>query len=157
MLKSKLVDTIETLKDWQIQEEIVPYKPIDSCLPEGTLGCVEVSEHKKIAQIVYYSSKRKMREAQITVFARYFPEIYNPDSDYSTCQITKDSYDYAQVCIDMVYEGKIYTQRKRVGLHWKKVTFDIILPAFTEHVELKVYSTGYPIQVAKVSMKEMEK
>ena len=157
LLPYNLVDSLAALKEWQQVGEIrVPYVPADGCLPEGTLGCVDVSETQQLMQTVHYTMEQKTREVQIIVMARYFPEIFHPEADYSTCQITKESYDYAEVCLDMVYNGKTYTQRRRVGLHWKKVTFDTVLPAFTNQVEIKVYSKDYPIQVVKVSMKEME-
>ena len=131
------------------------YTPVDFCLPEGSLRCIDISDYKALTQTINYSIQYKMREAQVVVWARYFPEIFNPNDDYRNCKITKDSYDYAQVCVDMIYENKIYTQTKRVGLHWKKVVFNIILPAFTDKVKLKVYSKEHAIQVAKVSMTEL--
>ena len=150
-----LVGTEEELKGWNVEEGIAPYIPTDKCLPQGCLGCVDVIEHQKLCQIVGYSMSQETRDVEITVIARYFPEIFNPEEDYSKCRITKDSYDYAELCLDMVYNGRIYTQKRRVGLHWKKVTFDTVLPALTDYVEVKVYSKGYPVQVAKVSMKEV--
>lgn len=155
LLPYNLVGTEEELKDWNVEEGIAPYIPTDKCLPQGCLGCVDVIENQKLCQTVGYSMSQETRDVEITVIARYFPEIFNPEEDYSKCKITKDSYDYAELCLDMVYNGRIYTQKRRVGLHWKKVTFDTVLPALTDYVEVKVYSKGYPVQVAKVSMKEV--
>lgn len=155
LLPYNLVGTEEDLKGWNIEEGIAPYIPEDKCLPQGCLGCVDVIETQKLCQTVGYSMSQETRDVEITVIARYFPEIFNPEEDYSKCKITKNSYDYAELCLDMVYNGRIYTQKRRVGLHWKKVTFDTVLPALTDQVEVKVYSKGYPVQVAKVSMKEV--
>lgn len=156
LLSYNFVDTLEALKAWQVEENKVPYMPADYCLPQGRVGCIDISEHQKLIQTINYPMKQETREVQITVLARYFPGIFNPEADDSICQITKDSYDYADVCIDMVYNGRTYTQRRRVGLHWKKVTFDAVLPALTDQVELKVYSSSHSVQVVKVSMKEIE-
>lgn len=155
LLPYNLVGTEDELKGWKVAEGIAPYVPADKCLPQGCLGCVDVIEAQKLCQTVGYSMSQETRDVEITVIARYFPEIFSPEEDYSKCKITKDSYDYAELCVDMVYNGRTYTQKRRVGLHWKKVTFDTVLPALTDHVEVKVYSKGYPVQVAKVSMKEL--
>ena len=56
----------------------------------------------------------------------------------------------------MVYNGKTFTQRRRVGMHWKNVIFDVALPSYTDQVELKIYSEGKEVQVVKVSMKTVE-
>lgn len=155
LLPYNLVGTEGELKGWNVEGGIAPYIPADKCLPQGCLGCVDVIDNQKLCQTVGYSMSQETRDVEITVIARYFPEIFNPEEDYSKCKITKDSYDYAELCLDMVYNGRIYTQKRRVGLHWKKVTFDTVLPALTDYVEVKVYSKGYPVQVAKVSMKEV--
>ena len=155
LMPYNLVGTEEELKGWHIEEGIAPYVPADQCLPQGCSGCIDVMEDQKLSQIVNYSMSQETREVEIEVIARYFPEIFNPEEDYSKCKITKDSYDYAELCLDMVYNGRTYTQRRRVGLHWKKVTFEAILPALTDQVEVKVYSKDYPVQVVKVSMKEV--
>lgn len=154
ILPYNLLGTVDELKGWKLDENTVPYIPQDACLPRGCQGCIDISDDKVVSQVVRYAMSEETREVEITAIARYFPGIFNPEDDYSECKITKDSYDYSEVCIDMVYNGRAYTQRRRVGLHWKKVTFDAILPAFTDEVEVKVYSKGYPIQLAKVSMKE---
>lgn len=155
LMPYNLVGTEEELKGWHIEEGIAPYVPADQCLPQGCSGCIDVMEDQKLSQIVNYSMSQETREVEIEIIARYFPEIFNPEEDYSKCKITKDSYDYAELCLDMVYNGRTYTQRRRVGLHWKKVTFEAILPALTDQVEVKVYSKDYPVQVVKVSMKEV--
>lgn len=150
-----LMGNEEQLKGWRMTKEEKAYIPADSCLPQGILGCVNVSENQKLSQVVNYSMSKELRDVQVTVMARYFPEIFNPEDDYKYCKITESSYDYADICLDMVYNGKTFTQRRRVGMHWKKVTFDVVLPAYTDQVELKVYSEGQEVQVVKVSMKQI--
>lgn len=155
LIPYNLVGTEDEIKGWSIEEGVAPYIPEDKCLPQGCLGCIDVTETQKLCQVVGYSMSQETRDVEIAVIARYFPEIFDSEEDYSKCKITKDSYDYAELCLDMVYNGRTYTQKKRVGLHWKKVTFNTVLPALTDQVEVKVYSKGYPVQVAKVSMKEI--
>ena len=146
----------EQLKNWHIAEEVRAYIPVDGCLPKEAIGCIDVSKEQKLSQVVGYSMSEEIRDAQVAVVARYFPEIFNPEDDYKNCKITETSYDYAELCLDMVYNGRTFTQRRRVGMHWKNVIFDVVLPPYTDQVELKVYSEGHEVQVAKVSMKTLE-
>ncbi|MBP3886350.1 MAG: SGNH/GDSL hydrolase family protein [Cellulosilyticum sp.] len=146
----------EQLSGWNIPEETMAYTPVDGCLPKGCQGCVDVSEEKAISQTVRYAMSEETRDAQVTITARYFPEIFNPEDNYSNCKITEMSYDYADLCLDMIYNGKTFTQRRRVGMHWKQATFDVVLPAYTDEVQLKIYSEGHEVQLVKVSMKTIE-
>lgn len=155
LIPNHLLGTAMQLEGWKADGKVIPYVPEDGCLPQGCEGCIDVTEQCKLSRKVNYAMSQETREAEVTVVARYFPEIYHAEDDYSRCKITKDSYDFAELCLDMVYNGRTYTQRRRVGLHWKKVKFDIILPALTEEVEIKVYSKELPLQIVKVSMKEV--
>lgn len=145
----------KVLGHWQVGKEQKPYIPQDGCLPEAALACVDVNEENSLTQKIGYTLSEENRAIQISVFSRYFPEIYNEEMPYEECKITLNSYDYGELCVDMTFNGRTYTQRQRVGLHWKNVKFDTILPAHTQEVEVKVYSTSKTLQVAKVSMKEM--
>lgn len=146
----------EQLSGWNTPEKTIGYIPEDGCLPRGCQGCIDVSAEKAVSQIVRYAMSEETRDAQVTITARYFPEIFNPEDDYSKCKITEMSYDYADLCLDMIYNGKTFTQRRRVGMHWKQVIFDVVLPSYTDEVELKVYSKEHEVQVVKVSMKTLE-
>ncbi|MBE6024137.1 MAG: SGNH/GDSL hydrolase family protein [Cellulosilyticum sp.] len=157
MIPYGLMGNEAQLKGWKSSKEIQAYVPADGCLPKGCLGSVEVFKEQKLSQVIGYSMDEETRDAQVMIVARYFPEIFNPEDDYSKCKITKSSYDYAELCLDMVYNGKTFTQRKRVGMHWKKVNFDVVLPAYTDCVELRIYSEGHKVQVAKASMKTVER
>lgn len=154
MIPYNFMGNKEELTGWRTSQEVTPYMPEDCCLPKGCTGCIDVSTQQSIAQTVCYNMCEETRNVQITIMGRYFPEIFKSDDDYSKCEITLNSYDYAELCLDMTYNGRTFTQHQRVGMHWKKVTFDTILPAYTNQVELKIYSKGHKVQVVKVSMKE---
>lgn len=145
----------EQLEGWNISEKITPYIPKDQCLPNGCIGCVDVDRQENISQTIDYERLDETKNVQITVTARYFPGIYHENEDYTKCEITLESYDYAEVCLDITYNGRTFTQRQRVGMHWKKVNFEAVLPDSISQVNLKVYSQVHAIQVAKVSMKEL--
>ena len=155
LLSNCFAGTKEELEGWQIEDDAMPYIPQDGCLPQGCKGCVEISKEKKIGQLVHYAKSEKTRDVEVVVVARYFPPIFNSEEDYNKCLITQNSYDYTEICLDMSYNGRVYTQRRMVGLHWKKVKFDAMLPALTDEVHIKFYSEDYPIQFAKASMKEI--
>ena len=150
------VGNTEQLAGWNIPEDMKPYVPADGCLPRKCQGCIDVSVEHAISQNIRYTMCEETKDAQVTIVARYFPEIFKPEDNYSNCKITENSYDYAELCLDMIYNGRTFTQRGRVGMHWKQVVFDVVLPAYTDEVELKVYSEGHEVQVVKVSMKTLE-
>lgn len=145
----------KTLMKWESHSDIQNYIPEDQCLPKGSKGCKDIDPHNVVSQHVSYEELQETREVRISIVARYFPEIFKSNDDYEKCAITLNSYDYRTLCIDMIFGEKVFTQKMRVGLHWKEVNLDTILPAYTSEVTLKVYTECGQLQLASVSLREM--
>lgn len=156
LIKSSVIGTKEGINDWSVNGKVDCYVPTDGCLPKGCPACIDLVEGQAVVQTVAYETAEEAREVQITVLSRYFPDIYDSNMPYEQCAITLNSYDYIDVYVDMIYNGKVFTQKTKVGLHWKEAVLDTILPAHTEEVTLRVYTQdARRLQLCKVSVKEM--
>lgn len=151
-LQGKSFKGKELLVEDKGQQQLLSCIPDDKCLPKPCDHCIALEEDDFISKQVYFKSEEITREALVEVIARYFPKVYDPEEDYDQCEITLDSYDFGKVSIACIFEGKAFKQEQRVGLHWKRLQFPIILPADVEQFELRIYAKDKKLQIAKVSV-----
>ena len=159
LLTENYCGTPDQLSRWTYQGSIVSSEPPDGVLPSGCSGMVEVGPANILQQeFVYPESSVEDREVLITLWARRFPPIFDPTVAIypEESQVTRDSYDYATLRLDLVGGKVISPLRDKVGLHWKEVRLKTRLPAKTASQVLRVYSESLPVQVAFVSVKFME-
>lgn len=152
-LQGKSFKGKELLVDGKSEENLLPHVPADGCLPRSCETCIEIEVNNSISRKVHFEPELTTREAIVEVIARYFPKVYSQEEDYEKCEITLDSYDFGKVGIACIFESRAFTQEQRVGLHWKRLQFPIILPADLESFELKLYAKEQKLQIAKVSVK----
>ncbi|MBT2735129.1 SGNH/GDSL hydrolase family protein [Bacillus sp. ISL-7] len=141
------------LSSWTVDGTVTPYVPADNNLPSGAVGCVDITTSNKVKQAFTYSNSVDDVECEIKVWARYFPAVSDPAG--STFTITEDSYDYAELAVDLIQGTQVFTMKDRVNLHWKEVTFRAYLPAGTTTQTIRVYSNDNTIQLTKVSVKQV--
>ena len=154
LLSETKVGTSSELSSWNIEGSITVDQPADGILPYDTDGMVEVTPTDKINQsYTVTGDPERSREVVIKAWARYFPEIYDPNSVEDPI-ITEDTFDYAKLALDIkANDNDIYTTEKLVGLHWQQIEFTTLLPSRQETQNIKLYSKDLPIQIAKVSVK----
>lgn len=152
LLSQPLVGAAQ-LSGWNVTGSVTPFNPADGITPKGVTQIINVSKDDQISQSFSWEEKEDDQEVQITVWARYFPDINDPAGD--TFTITEDSFDYALLAVETGAGSKAMTLTDKVDMHWKEVTFNAVLPYDQTSMSLKVYSLDKKIQVAKVSVKKI--
>lgn len=155
LLPMQTVQNEEALATWQGVTDQEVFVPEDECLPGGLAGCTLLTADGSLSKVVSYTVQEEARPVLISAVARYFPEIYDLAQAKEQCAITEMSYDYGTLCLDMIYNGRVYTQKRRVGMHWKDVKFETILPAHTSEVMLRLYTEEKPLQFVSLSMQAL--
>jgi len=156
LAQTKMGNSTE-LSGWTIDGTIAtPFVPADNNLPRDTTGCIEITTANKISQSITNPSLNEEVEVEVRAIARYFPTINDPAG--STFTITEDTYDYADLAMDITTgtdAAHIHTMTDRINTHWKEVSFRISIPHACTSMKFKFYSKDKTIQIAKVSVKKV--
>ena len=155
LLAQPLLGTVGEIAAWTLTGAPVTAVPTDTVVPRGTTGCTTVSTLDKVAQaFVVGLDDYTDRPAQIRLWARYFPAVFNSGDVFpDAAPITLDTTDYATLIIDIITGGKTFKTTALVGLHWQEVLIDTLILSGTTDYSLAVYSADLPIQISKVSTK----
>lgn len=123
--------------------------PTDACLPYGSTGRATVDNTNYVSQAVTYTAdNEKSREIEIRVNARRFPGIADGT-------ITQESFDWAQLQIEVGTSAGRVPYREKVGLWWGDIVLRTIAPLGTTGLTLYIRgaSGSAAIEVAKASVK----
>lgn len=117
-----------------------------SAYPVGCSSCVKVNSDDALNYTIPQASISAGGEAILELWCRFFPDVY---TDGSGNQITTESYDYRNVCVQM---GTAVLSEK-VGLMWKIVRFPISVFAAAA-LPLRIYSDSEDgLEICRVSFK----
>jgi hypothetical protein len=124
-------------------------------LPRGATKCITVNATDKLRQsFVYPQDDRWDNEVEIRVRCRRWVPIFPSSGDYATAPITADSYDWAQLTVDVMASGEAMPIKARVNLSWHDVVLRTILPLGTTTMDLQL-SADLNVQIAMVSVKHV--
>jgi len=158
------------LAGWTTEGTITAAVPTDGVLPfdkggpsDRLKGMVEVTTSSTISQnITIPYDYDRWRALQIKVWARVFPDIYDPNST-DPMPITEDSFDLGTLKVQLGEVGLSsnlkFAYEELVGLHWKEVTIQAHLPVSLPERSswtIKLFSKDKKIQIAKVSAKVLD-
>lgn len=158
LLIENKVGNSSQLSKWTVVGTLTPTIPFDNVLPSDTVGIVEVDTTNHIKQsFAYYSLLNKdivSEPALIKVWCRVCPAAF----DWSTkpypasSPISDDTYDYATLGVDLINGTRAFHMEDKVGLHWKEVTIQTMIPSLASQQSIKIFSKDKKIQIAKVSI-----
>ncbi|MNM45079.1 hypothetical protein D3C81_559960 [compost metagenome] len=158
LLIENKVGNSSQLANWTVVGSLTPSVPFDNILPNNTVGMVEVDSSNYIRQnFAYLSLLNKdiiSEPAIIKVWCRVCPSAFDwSTKPYPTDSlITEDTYDYATLGIDLINGSRSFHMEDKVGLHWKEVTIQTMIPSLSSQQSIKVFSKDKKIQIAKVSI-----
>lgn len=143
--------------NWNVTPTLV-YEEINGnkkTYPQGCVSKVTVTDENVLSCQVASSEINGRMDAVLEIWCRYFPDVY---TNGSGTQITEDSYDYNDVCVDFgTLNNKSKTNwvtlKDKVNTHWKIVRFPVCIYNSVTTL-FRIYSNSKGIEVAYVSLKE---
>ncbi|HHF2987315.1 TPA: SGNH/GDSL hydrolase family protein [Vibrio alginolyticus] len=150
------VDT-DSIMQWTPSKALVPFVPADANMPYEVSKIIEIPAEEYIEQSVsIVPDKFNDKPAMIEVWARYFPDIQKSSSSFPSGPITFDSHDYAELKVSIFIGSTWVDLGGFCGLHWKRIQIPTaISPDFGPTIKLRVTAGDKPIQMAKLSFKEV--
>jgi len=142
------------LEKWGTEGALTAGKAFDAVYPSGASGLVELSGTNALLQSFTVPPADFARRLQIQVWARVFPAVFDPLGDPTSAPITEDSFDPGTLVVELSDNGFAPAElRSLVGLHWKGVRFQNLVPALSTGGRIRIYSKNKAIQIGRVSVK----
>lgn len=154
LLSEQFMGNSSQLQGWKTTGSIAPYMPIDGVLPRKCVGCIDIDQSKTIQQnITVNTIDGEDAKVVVRIWARYFPKIFDKNTMVypSDSEITEDTFDYADITLTMIINGREFQMTDLVGLGWKEVEFETLIPSGVSTATVKVSSRNKKIQVCKVA------
>ncbi len=146
---------------WDETGTVTESPPADGDMPMGLVNKIDVDDSNYVTQTLTYASNTEDQVVQLAVWARNFPDQC-PSSSYPSCDITETSYDYKTLRVFFTGEddgdmsepvgGNKTILTGRVGLAWKKLFWNVTLPAGTTTRNITVKADS-ELEIASVSVK----
>jgi hypothetical protein len=157
---SELLTYPRILQGWTKTGTVAAEVSIDGALPVGVDSVAQVDASNYLTQSFTVSADSfKTREVQINIWARSFPEIFNPADTYpDDSKITSETYDLTTLRVEVQKNSTNYVvYENEVGLHWMENKFNFLIPINESSFDLVIKTSGTDsLQVAKASVKLMD-
>jgi hypothetical protein len=154
LLTQPLVGSSGNLAQWGLSEGApAAITPEDGALPRGITGICRVSPTVKLGQVTngFATADDEQREAEIRIWARRYPAIYEPGA--GSPPVTEDSFDWDRLIVSFARDSNIIPFKEKVGLWWKQVVFRGIVPVNTTTMQLRIWAETGIIEIGKASVK----
>lgn len=140
---------------WTVAGAIVPFVPEDSAsLPSGINQVVPISSGNYVSQIVNFVSASYKRKGQLKVIARRNPPRYSSANVFpENSPITLDSYDFANVKVNLIKGTNTITFKQVIGMHWTEVLFEFDVAAADTAYTLSIQKDDQDFELASISFK----
>jgi hypothetical protein len=163
LLAQPLLSTSANVAQWTTTGTVTPTTGVDGVYPYGCTGFVELDGTNTIKQTISFPQDyERVRTLQVKVWSRRWVPPFNPASSWSSSPITEDSYDLAELGVDIIDNNdaipnvNMVSLTDVVGLHWKESIFEIPVPTFLGSQTIRLSSKDKLLQVAKVSAKFLD-
>jgi hypothetical protein len=140
---------------WTVTGTITPSVPEDNgSMPTGITQIATISTGNSVSQAVTFSSAGYKRKAQVKVISRRNPPRYSSLNTFPTgSPISLDSYDFANVKLNITKSSNVVTFKDVIGMHWTESVFEFDVAAGDTTFTVGIQKDDKDFELADVSVK----